>query len=97
MYGIFSCLWAEATNKEEAIETIQKAYALGYDFFDTAQCYTGENADGSISYNEELVGTALKDVRAQVIIATKFGVIHKGNHLELDSSPQNSENLLKVL
>ena len=61
---------------------------MEYNFFDTAECYTGENADGSISYNEELVGTALKDVRNQVIIVTKFGVEHKGDHLELDSSPK---------
>lgn len=84
----FSHAYGMATDKDEAIKTIQKAYALGYNFFDTAECYTGENADGSISYNEELVGTALKDVREKVIIATKFGVTHKGDHLELDSSPQ---------
>ena len=34
------------------------------------------------------MGTALKDIRDKVIIATKFGVQHKGDHLELDSSPQ---------
>ena len=51
------------------------------------RCYTGENADGSISYNEELVGVAIQDFRDEVIVATKFGVEHKGDHLELDSSP----------
>ena len=61
---------------------------MGYNFFDTAECYTGENTDGTISYNEELVGEALKEVREQVVIATKFGVEHKGDHLELDSSPE---------
>lgn len=76
----FSHAYGMATDKDEAIKTIQKAYALGYNFFDTAECYTGENVDRSISYNEELVGTALKDVREKVIIATKFGVTHKGDH-----------------
>lgn len=33
---------------------------LGYTFFDTAECYTGTNPDGSTAYNEELVGAALK-------------------------------------
>ena len=97
----FSHAYGIAEDKEKAIQTIKKAYYLGYDFFDTAECYTGENADGSISYNEELVGEAIKDVRENVIIATKFGVTHRGNHLELDSSPvkirQSIEGSLKKL
>ena len=84
----FSHAYGLAEDRETAIHTIRQAYEIGYNFFDTAECYTGENADGSISYNEELVGEALKDVRNQVIIATKFGVEHKGDHLELDSSPK---------
>ncbi|MCD7950475.1 MAG: aldo/keto reductase [Erysipelotrichaceae bacterium] len=84
----FSHAYGLPEDKDTAIETIRKAYELGYNFFDTAECYTGTNADGSISYNEELVGIALKDVRDKVIIATKFGVEHKGDHLELDSSPE---------
>ena len=70
----FSHAYGLAQDKETTIQTIRQAYEMGYNFFDTAECYTGENADGSISYNEELVGTALKDVRNQVIIVTKFGV-----------------------
>lgn len=84
----FSHAYGVAEDKQKAIETIQKAYDLGYNFFDTAECYTGVNEDGTISYNEEIVGEALKDVRDKVIIATKFGVIHKGDHLEFDSSPE---------
>ena len=83
----FSHAYGVAEDKQTAIKTIQKAYDLGYNFFDTAECYTGFNADGSINYNEEIVGEALKDVRDKVIIASKFGVTHKGDHLEFDSSP----------
>ena len=83
----FSHAYGVAEDKQKAIETIQKAYDLGYNFFDTAECYTGINADGSINYNEEIVGEALKDVRDKVVIASKFGVTHKGDHLEFDSSP----------
>ncbi len=82
----FSHAYGVAEDKENAIKMIRKAYDMGYNFFDTAECYTGENNDGTISYNEELVGIALKDVRKDVIIATKFGVKHKGGYLELDSS-----------
>ena len=67
----------------------------GYDFSDTAECYTGINHDGSISYNEELVGEAVHDFRDEVIIATKFGVDHKGDHLELDSSPERIRRSLE--
>ena len=84
----FSHAYGVAEDKQKAIETIQKAYDLGYNFFDTAECYTGINVDGSINYNEEIVGEALKDVRDKVVIATKFGVVHKGDHLEFDSSPE---------
>ncbi|MEG0275790.1 MAG: aldo/keto reductase [Coprobacillus sp.] len=84
----FSHAYGPAEDKETAISMIKKAYDMGYDFFDTAECYTGENADGSLSYNEELLGEALKDVRHDVVIATKFGVNHKGDHLEFDSSLQ---------
>lgn len=84
----FSHAYGLAEDKETAIEVMKQAHTLGYDFYDTAECYTGENKDGSISYNEEIVGEAIKDFRNEVILATKFGVEHKGNRLELDSSPE---------
>jgi len=78
-----------------------KAYDMGYNFFDTAECYTGINADGSTSYNEELVGEALRDVRDKVIIATKMGITFTDNGSVLDSSPekirQSVEGSLKRL
>lgn len=83
----FSHAYGVAMNKEQAIHIMKEAHRFGYDFYDTAECYTGENADGSISYNEELVGEAIKDFRNEIVIATKFGVKHKGDHLEFDSSP----------
>ena len=76
------------TPKDEAVEILKKAHEIGYDFYDTAECYTGVYPDGSISYNEEIVGEAIKDFRKDVILCTKFGVAHKGDHLELDSSPE---------
>lgn len=73
----FSHAYGEPTEKSEAIRQIRSAVDMGYTFFDTAEVYTGQNSDGTISYNEELVGEALKDCRDKVVIATKFGV-----HLE---------------
>ncbi len=73
---------------KEMTKLIAKAVDMGYTFFDTAECYTGTNSDGSTAYNEELVGAALKPYRDKVIIATKCGVRHMGDHLELDSRPK---------
>lgn len=73
---------------KEMTELIAKAVDMGYTFFDTAECYTGTNADGSTAYNEELVGAALKPYRDKVVIATKCGVRHMGDHLEMDSRPE---------
>ena len=85
----FSHAYGEATEKSEAIKTIKSAFDMGYNFFDTAECYTGLNTDGTISYNEELVGEALKSVRDKVIIATKFGVSRNPDKsLSMDSSPE---------
>ena len=70
----------------EMTELLAKAVDMGYTMFDTAECYTGVNPDGSTAYNEELVGAALKPYRDRVFIATKCGVRHMGDHLEVDSS-----------
>lgn len=84
----FSHAYGAPTERSEAVKTIRLAADMGYEFFDTAECYTGENPDGSISYNEELVGEALQPIRNQVVIATKFGVKHEGFGLQMDSRPE---------
>lgn len=76
------------TEKKEAVKLIYQAVEIGYTFFDTAECYTGVNTDGTTSFNEEMVGEALKDCRDKVVIATKFGVKHTPGGLEMDSRPE---------
>ncbi|MDS0527451.1 aldo/keto reductase [Clostridium sp. SHJSY1] len=76
------------TERKEAVKILREAYDIGYTFFDTAECYTGEYPDGTISYNEELVGEAFRDRRDKVVIASKYGVKHGGDHLILDSSKE---------
>jgi aryl-alcohol dehydrogenase-like predicted oxidoreductase len=58
--------YGPAADKREMIGLIRTAVERGVTFFDTAEVY-GPYA------NEELVGEALAPVRAQVVIATKFG------------------------
>ena len=85
----FSHASGDPTEKDVAVRTLREAYEIGYDFFDTAESYTGINPDGTISYNEELVGEAVKGIRDKVVIATKMGVSHNTDRsLKLDSSPE---------
>lgn len=89
----FSHASGDPLGKEDAVKIIREAYEMGYDFFDTAECYTGVYPDGRISYNEELVGEALQDVRDRVVIATKMGVHHNEDRsLRLDSSREAIRN-----
>jgi aryl-alcohol dehydrogenase-like predicted oxidoreductase len=58
--------YGPAVDKQAGISLIRSAVERGVTFFDTAEVY------GPFT-NEELVGEALAPVRAQVVIATKFG------------------------
>jgi aryl-alcohol dehydrogenase-like predicted oxidoreductase len=67
----FSHAYGPATEKHEAVSAIRAAFDLGYTFFDTAEIY-GSEADPHD--NERLVGEALRDIRGQVQIVSKFGI-----------------------
>lgn len=75
-------------SEDAAITLIQNAVDQGINFFDTAEVY------GSL--NEEVVGKALKSIRNQVIIASKFGFKYDENNqpIGLDSSEDNIRRAL---
>jgi aryl-alcohol dehydrogenase-like predicted oxidoreductase len=73
--------YGPATERQQAITLIRKAFELGVTFFDTAECY------GPFA-NEELVGEAVEPFRKQVVIATKFGFQDGDSHKGLDSRPE---------
>src|SRR3989440_1556934 len=82
-------------DKQAMISLIRTAVERGVTFFDTAEIY------GPLA-NEELVGEALAPLRAQVLIATKFGIKHDpGGQQVQDSRPerikQSVEGSLKRL
>src|SRR5215471_13848168 len=81
-----------APERKEVIALIRAAVDRGVTFFDTAEVY------GPFT-NEEIVGEALKPVRDQVVIATKFGFAidasgkgfdpKSGRQAGLDSRPEH--------
>ena len=68
---------------EESIETIHRALDLGVTFLDTADMYGPHT-------NEILVGRAIRDRRASVVLATKFGNVRgaDGAHMGVNGSPE---------
>jgi aryl-alcohol dehydrogenase-like predicted oxidoreductase len=80
--------------KKEMISLIRSAVEHGVTFFDTAEVY------GPFT-NEELVGEALKPLRDQVVIATKFGFKHasetesNSRWSELDSRPEHIKKVVE--
>ena len=65
--GCMGMSWAYGPSDRDAcLKLMRDAVDLGVTFFDTAEVY-------GPFVNEELVGEALKPVRNQVVIATKFG------------------------
>src|SRR5688572_21516848 len=68
---------------EESIKTIHRALDLGVTFLDTADMYGPHT-------NEILVGRAIADRRASVVLATKFGNVRDaaGAHMGVNGSPE---------
>ena len=65
----FSHGYGRIPSEEYSIEAIRNACGHDCTFFDTAEVYS-PNLSG-IGHNERIVGKALKDVRENVVIATK--------------------------
>jgi aryl-alcohol dehydrogenase-like predicted oxidoreductase len=82
----FGCMgissgYGPATSRQEGIAVIRAAVDAGVTLFDTAESY-------GPFMNEEVVGEALKPVRDQVVVATKFGFkLDGGKQTGLDSRP----------
>ena len=57
-----------ATRDEESIAAVRAACERGVNFFDTSDFY-------GFGHSEEVLGKALRGMRAQVVIATKAGLL----------------------
>ena len=65
--GLGAPIYGE-TREEDVVALIRRAVALGVDLIDTADQYLNGT-------HEEFVGRALKGMRNQIVLATKFGNI----------------------
>jgi aryl-alcohol dehydrogenase-like predicted oxidoreductase len=74
--------YGPATEKQEGIKLIRRAYELGVNFFDSAEAY------GPFT-NEELLGEAVQSFRDKIVLATKFGFKGGNTSAGLDSTPAN--------
>ncbi len=76
-----------ARDEDEAVATIHRALELGITFLDTADMY------GPFT-NEKLVGRAIAGRRAEVVLATKFGIERSetGERLGISGSPDYVRN-----
>ncbi len=75
--------YGEKYDKNEMISLIRQAYEQGVTFFDTAEVYGPHTS-------EIWVGEALKNVRHNVKIATKFGFgVEEGEPKALNSQPEH--------
>ena len=83
----FSHASGDPTEKSVAVKTLREAFEIGYDFFDTAEAYTGVSPDGTVSYNEELVGEAVKGIRDKV-----GGKAQRGPFLKTGQQPGNHKS-----
>jgi len=76
-------MYGDGLSQDDAVALIRQAVKRGETFFDTAEVY------GPYT-NEEIVGEALKPLRDQVTIATKFGFdIEDGQIAGVNSQPDH--------
>jgi len=70
------------SDDDESVRTIHRAIDLGIDFLDTAEAY-------GVGHNELLAARVLAERRAEVTLATKFGIGFEGGRMVANGRPDN--------
>ncbi len=86
----FAGMYGPRIDTQEAIRVIRAAYDRGVTFFDIAEVY-------GPFLGEEILGKALRPMRDQVVIATKFGfdITRDGQVRGLNSRPDHIKRVTK--
>ena len=82
-----SANYGPPADRNQGIAVLRSAHEAGVTFFDTAEVY------GPYT-NEDLVGEALKPIRSQVVIATKFGFAIDGT-MNRNSRPEHIKRVVE--
>lgn len=85
-------VYGPATDRAEGVALLRRAFDRGVTMFDTAEAY------GPFT-NEALVGEAVAPIRAQVVIATKFGfgINPDGTRYGIDSRPTHVRRVVESM
>jgi pyridoxine 4-dehydrogenase len=76
-------IWGEPASRERAIATLRRVVELGVTFIDTADSYGPE-------VSERLIAEALSPYPAELVIATKGGLVRPGpNRWDADGRPEH--------
>jgi aryl-alcohol dehydrogenase-like predicted oxidoreductase len=71
-------MWG-GTDRRESVATIQAALVQGINLIDTAPVY-------GFGVSEEIVGSAVKDMRSEVVVATKAGIEWRAGKVQRNAS-----------
>ena len=89
-WGIGGAPFWSSEGDNISVKSIQKAYDMGINFFDTAPVY-------GFGLSERLIGKALKPVRDKVILATKCGLRWEKEQLGSISKVATRESILEEI
>lgn len=90
-FGGMQLGWGKVDDND-SIKALLTAYEKGINFFDTADVY-------GTGHSERLIGKVFKDMRDEIVIATKFGMVineKEKDTYDLDASPQYIRKALEA-
>jgi len=89
-WGIGGAPFWSSEGDNMSVKSIQKAYDMGVNFFDTAPVY-------GFGLSERLIGKALKPIRDKVILATKCGLRWEKEQLGSISKDATRQSILEEI
>ncbi|KKL89947.1 hypothetical protein LCGC14_1909590 [marine sediment metagenome] len=89
-WGIGGAPFWKTEGEEKSIRSIEKAFDLGINFYDTAPVY-------GFGYSERLLGKALHSKRKEIMIATKCGLRWEEEEIEAIEKKSTRESIFEEI